>query len=243
MKILLLDIETAPNTAYVWGLYNQNISINQIVETGRVLCWAAKWLGDSAFFQADEREGRYKMLFKMHELLQDADAVVHYNGTKFDIPTLNREFLLQELAPPSPFRQVDLLKTMRKKFKFVSNKLDFITQELNIGAKTKHEGMELWVKCMNGDASAWERMLAYNLNDVLLLERLYDRLLPWISGGVNRGLGIDAAICPKCGSDDLQRRGYVTTPTLRYQRYQCNDCGAWSQDKRSYDGAVLKEAA
>ena len=36
MKILGLDIETAPNTAHVWSLWKQNIAINQIVNTGRV---------------------------------------------------------------------------------------------------------------------------------------------------------------------------------------------------------------
>jgi len=33
MQILLLDIETAPNTAHVWGLWNQNVSLNQLMES------------------------------------------------------------------------------------------------------------------------------------------------------------------------------------------------------------------
>lgn len=242
-KILLLDIETAPNTAYVWGLYDQNIATSQVIETGRVLSWAAKWYGDKAMMYMDERGTRYAMLGKVHNLLDEADAVVHYNGTKFDIPTLNKEFLLEDMPPPSPFRQIDLLKTMRSQFKFVSNKLDFIAQQLGIGSKVKHEGMELWTKCMAGDDEAWEKMRKYNIQDVILLEKLYNKLLPWIKGSVNQGIGVDAAVCPKCGSDDLQRRGFVTTDTLRYQRFQCNDCGAWSQEKRSSDTSVLKEAA
>ena len=33
-RILLLDIETAPNKVYVWGMWNQNIAANQVVEDG-----------------------------------------------------------------------------------------------------------------------------------------------------------------------------------------------------------------
>ena len=31
MKILMIDIEVSPNTAHVWGIYDQNISINQLL--------------------------------------------------------------------------------------------------------------------------------------------------------------------------------------------------------------------
>ena len=99
MKILHLDIETAPNVVYTWGLYNQNISINQIVEPGYTLCWAAKWDDDSqVLFDSVYQSSPKKMLTNMHKLLEKADAVVHYNGKKFDIPTLNREFLLYNLS-------------------------------------------------------------------------------------------------------------------------------------------------
>jgi len=44
-KILFLDIESAPSRVYTWGLFNQNIALNQIEEPGYTLCWAAKWFG------------------------------------------------------------------------------------------------------------------------------------------------------------------------------------------------------
>ncbi|MCI0528756.1 MAG: hypothetical protein L0Y56_15060, partial [Nitrospira sp.] len=46
VRILLLDIETAPNVAHVWGLWNQHVRINQLMASGYVMCWAAKWLGE-----------------------------------------------------------------------------------------------------------------------------------------------------------------------------------------------------
>jgi uncharacterized protein YprB with RNaseH-like and TPR domain len=242
-KILFLDIETAPMTAYVWGLYDQNIAINQIVDTGRVLSFAAKWRGNKTMHYTDERTGRHELLSHVHDLLSQADAVVHYNGTKFDIPTLNKEFVEWGYPPPASFRQIDLLKTARSKFKFPSNKLEYVAKQLDLGSKGKTGGMQLWVDCMNGDELAWKKMEAYNKQDVILLEKLYDKFLPWIQGGINHGIGNPEMVCPKCGSDDLQKRGYAYVDTMAYQRYQCNACGSWCREKSGEVGSFLKEAA
>lgn len=229
MKILLLDIETAPNIAHVWGLWKQNISTNQIIDSGYVLCWAAKWVGeDKIFYSATNHTGHKKMLKLVHKLLDEADAVVHYNGTKFDIPTLNKEFLLYGLPPPSPVKEIDLLKTARARFRFPSNKLDYISQSLGLGKKTKHIGHELWVRCMNNDRSAWKMMKEYNINDVILLEKVYYKLLPWIKGHANFGLhDSESMVCPNCGGDHYGPRGYQYTNSCKYQRYQCKDCKTW----------------
>jgi len=45
-RILVLDIETSPNLAWVWGMWDQNVGINQLVESQTVLCFAARWLGE-----------------------------------------------------------------------------------------------------------------------------------------------------------------------------------------------------
>ena len=37
MKILLLDTETSPNTAFVWGLFNENIPLARLIDTSEVL--------------------------------------------------------------------------------------------------------------------------------------------------------------------------------------------------------------
>lgn len=234
MRILLLDIETAPNTAYVWGLFKQNISISQIVDSSNVLCWAAKWLGeDEVMFDSVVKSGRKRMLKRIHSLLDKCDAVVHYNGTRFDIPTLNKEFLEASMSPPAPYQQIDLLKTARQRFRFPSNKLDYVSRALGIGQKEKHEGFELWIKCMEKDKAAWERMEKYNKQDVVLLEAVYPRFLPWIKNHPNKGLFSDSIVCSSCGSQHLQRRGYNMSAVGKYQRYQCQDCGSWSQQRTS----------
>jgi len=232
MRILLLDIETAPNLVHVWGLWKQNVGLPQILDSGYVLCWAAKWLDEEeVIFSSVHHDGREDMLLQIHTLMDEADAVVHYNGTKFDVPTLNKEFLLEGLTPPSGFKEVDLLKTARSKFRFPSNKLDYISNALGFGKKVKHIGHELWIQCMAGEAVAWKQMKEYNIHDVVLLERVYKKLLPWIKGHANRSLySEDSLVCPSCGGKHYHKRGYQYTQTCKYQRYQCSDCGGWFRD-------------
>lgn len=174
-----------------------------------------------------------KMLRQIHELMSDADAIVTYNGIKFDIPTLNKEFILNNFLPPAPSKQIDLLPTCRRGFRFPSNKLDYVSQALGIGKKVKHEGHELWVQCMAGDNAAWGRMQDYNENDVVLLERLYNKLLPWMDRHPNRSTSGEYPCCPNCGGENLQRRGYAITTTQKYPRYQCKDCGSWVRGNKT----------
>lgn len=230
MKILFLDIETAPNVAMVWGLFNQNISTGHLLNTGYTLSWAASWLGEEdVYFDSVFQSTPRSMVKSIHRMLDEADIVVHYNGTKFDIPTLNREFLLHGLPPPTPYKQVDLLKTMRSRFRLTSNKLDFVCKQLGLEGKTKHTGMDLWQGCMNKDPEAWALMEEYNVNDVIILEEVYHVLLPWIKNHPNMSVYKEDAVCPTCGGKHLQSRGFQVTTAGKYRRYRCNDCGTWSR--------------
>jgi DNA polymerase elongation subunit (family B) len=239
LRILLLDIETAPNEVYVWGLYQQNVAINQIVSSGHILCWAAKWLDektmhfDSIHNHRDQKNPFFLMLHSLHRLLDEADAVVTYNGIKFDIPTINRELLKHDFKPPAPYKNIDLLQHVRRKFRFPSNKLDFVIQDLGIGKKTTHEGQPLWNKCMAGNPTAWKKMQRYNENDVTQMEKLYRRVLGWIDQHPNQATHEEGMCCPNCSSVKYQRRGFALTTTQKYARYQCQECGAWFRGNRT----------
>jgi hypothetical protein len=234
VKILLLDIETAPNLAHVWGLWQQNVGLNQIMEAGYTLCWAAKWLDDERMmFDSLSKSKSKTMLHTIHKLMDEADAIVTYNGIKFDIPTLNKEFVLNGFTPPAPYKNIDLLTVCKSKFRFPSNKLDYVSQALKLGKKVEHEGHELWVQCMAGNKDAWKRMQSYNEQDVLLLEKLYKRILPWIDKHPNRATQEEGVCCPNCSSINYQRRGTHITTTQKYIRYQCQDCGSWFRGHRT----------
>lgn len=239
-KILLIDLETAPLTAYVWGLFDQNVSVDQIVEHGYVLCASWKWLGDGKVRYVQVNGNEKAALKELHNALDSADFVVHYNGTKFDIPTLNREFVLAGMAPPSPVKEIDLLRTVRKKFKFNSNKLDYVCQRLGLGNKVHHKGMALWKECMEGGRAAWAVMKKYNIHDVVLLEKLYKALLPWVHQHPNISLITEGKlVCPKCGSKHRRKKGFQHTATRTYQRYQCSGCGGWFRSVKSEKSATV----
>jgi DNA polymerase elongation subunit (family B) len=234
VNILLLDIETAPNTVHTWGLWKQNIAINQIIASGYVLCWSAKWLGqDKIYFSSVHRSSSVSMLDKIHRMLNKADAVVHYNGQKFDIPTLNKEFVKYKFKPPSNYAQVDLMRTCKKIFRFESNKLDYVCQFLGLGEKIRHAGQELWTNCMAGKEDAWKKMREYNEHDIVLLENLYHKLLPWITNHPNHGAYEDFQCCPNCGGIRYIRQGFKVTKVMKYPRLQCQDCGTWFRSNKA----------
>lgn len=228
MKILLLDIETSPNTAYVWGLFKENIPLARLIDSSETLCWSAKWHGEKeVMFDSILESSPKKMIKRIHKLLNEADVVVHYYGSRFDLPVLNREFLIYGFSPPAPYKSLDLLTTVRRKFKFVSNKLDYVSERLGLGKK--HEtNFQLWVDCMRKDPDAWKIMKQYNIQDVLLLEKLYERLKPWISNHPNIGLyQSNSLVCPTCGGTHHHKRGYAHSQSRVYQRHVCKSCGTW----------------
>ena len=227
MNILHLDIETAPILGYFWGLYGQDIAINQIEETGYTLCWSAKWEGDSEImFYSLYTHSTEEMLKAIWKLLDKADAVVHYNGKKFDIPVLNWEFVQLGLTPPTSYHQIDLYKTVKANFRLPSYKLDYVARELGLGSKVQHKGMDLWKGCMADREADWKVMTRYNKQDVMLLSKLYKKLLPWIKDHPNHALFVDTTrpICPNCGSPKVHKNGVETTKTQKYQRYRCGKC-------------------
>lgn len=233
MRLLLLDIETAPNVAHVWGLWQQNVGLNQLLDSGYVMCWAAKWYGeDEVMFDSVHRSSPKKMLKRIHKLLDECDAVIHYNGKSFDIPTLNKEFLLHKMPPPAPYKQIDLCQVAKSTFRFPSNKLAYIAKALGLTEKRNHRGHELWIGCMNDDPECWVEMEEYNRGDVITLEEVYDRMRPWIRIHPNAGVYDEqtAPVCPTCGSSHLQRRGFARTMVGKYARLQCADCGTWSRE-------------
>ena len=244
MRILAVDIETCPNLVYVWGLWDQNISLSEMVESTEMLCWAAKWLDEEGIeFRSVFHDGRRKMVRRIWKLLDEADVVLHFNGRHFDVPHIQREFLEAGMLPTAPFKQIDLLETVRKQFRFPSNKLAYVSKRLGLEGKVEHEGFGLWLKCMADDPDAWERMKAYNVQDVLLLERMYEKLQPWIPSHPSYASEAGENICPKCGSKKLRAHGTTFLSTGKYQRYVCGHCGGWSRGTKRIDHTEVAQIA
>ena len=232
MKILLLDIETAPHLVAAWGLFDQTITLDLILEPGYTLCWAAKWLGKREVYFDSVHQSRPKaMLKRLHALIEEADAVVTYNGDRFDLPTLHKDFVKHGLDRPLPTASIDLLKTVKNQFRLASNKLDFVLGYFGLGGKKKHKGMSMWLACMRGDERAWKVMERYNKGDVTELEKLYNHLLPWIIHHPNRSVFEGRPVCPQCGGTHIRKAGTQQTAAGKYQRYRCMTCKTPIRDK------------
>jgi hypothetical protein len=228
-RILFLDIETRPATAYVWQLFDVTVSLNQVVDPGGTLCFGAKWQGSNKMiFYSDWQHGHAEMIAQAHRLFEEADAIVTYNGDRFDLPKLQGEFLLADLPPPAPPTSIDVYKAV-KKLGLLSNKLAFVGPLLTEEGKLKHEGMELWTRVINGCPKAQAKMQRYCSQDVRLLEKVYDRVKPYIANHPKLRHG---EVCGACGSTHLQSRGYRKTKSFRIQSLQCQQCGSWQAGKR-----------
>lgn len=243
-RVLLVDVETAPILGHVWSLWEQNVALNQIEKDWHLLSWSAKWLGDPAskIMYQDQRKAKNiendkPLLQDIWKLLDEADVIITQNGKKFDEKKLNARFILSGMAPPSPFKHIDTLEIAKKKFGFTSNKLEYMSGALcPKQKKLAHKafpGHELWKECLAGNLAAWKEMEAYNKQDVIALEAVYNKFLPWHQP-VNLNLYTDAetSAC-NCGSTESKRRGFSYTTGGKYQRYQCLGCGAWSRGKEN----------
>ena len=244
-KVLFYDIETAPNLAYVWGHYDQNV-IRQHREW-YMMCFSYKWEGtqttkvvslpDFDLYDEDPENDR-EVVQALWDLIDEADVVVAHNGDKFDMKKANARFIVHEMGPPAPVQQIDTLKASKRYFKFNSNKLDDLGTHLTLGNKAATGGFALWEGCMNGDEKAWRTMKKYAKQDVNLLADLYYKMRPWMTNHPNRAL-LDGRpdSCPTCGHEFFVRRGYQRTKVAQYANFQCKGCGAYCRERVRSDTA------
>lgn len=235
-NILVFDIETAPITAYTWGLWDQNIGLNQIKSDWHILSWAAKWYeepADKVIYMDNSKVKNIqddKVLVKgLWNVLNQADIVITQNGDKFDIKKFNARAAIHGLPPVGPFKSTDTFKESRKVFSFTSHSLEYMSGVLNTTyKKLKHErypGFELWKAILNGDKRAWTDMKAYCIHDVLTTEELYKKIQGWIKIQNMACFFDDTQVRCRCGSTNIYKKGFVFTDAGKFQGYRCKDCG------------------
>lgn len=219
------DTEFTPNKGFFWGLWDQNIAPSFIEESQRMLCYGVKTYKKPVSV-VDERVGRKEMLTQLRDELTGVDLLVSWNGAKYDTRMANREFVKEGLTPPAPYKEVDLMRIVKQRFAFPSNKLDYVAQELGVGKKVDTGGFGLWKGVMAGDEAAWKKMRRYQKQDVVLLEELFEILKPWIRmpHPVTDKAGL---VCRNCGGTHLQSRGVSKTLQGEYPRFQCMKCSTW----------------
>ena len=236
-RVLVLDIETAPILAHIWGMWQEVRNTQQLLSDWYIMTWAAKWLGsDDIISMSMHSQKGYKpgseddraLVHKLWSLLSEADYVIAHNGDRFDLRKINTRFLAHSMGPPTPYKSIDTLKMAKRSFGFTSNKLDFIAKSLLGEGKLDHSGLVLWQGCLSGNTEDWETMLDYNEKDVDILEKVYLKLRAWDKFHPSFAVHSDKEMlsCTVCGSENVKPTGdTVKTAVGAYLGYVCKECG------------------
>lgn len=242
-RILIYDVETSPLLAYCWGLWNNNVALNQLHTDFHLLSYAAKWLGEDEIFYQDQRyakniEDDSEVMQGLWKLLNEADFVITFNGKKFDQRKVNSRFLVHGMQPPSSYRHIDVLEICKKQFGFVSNKLEFLTNKLCTKyKKSKHakfSGFEMWKACLEGNIEAYDEMMDYNSLDILSLEELYSIVSAWDSKLPVFEVYEDEV----SDMGEWVHEGYVYSNLAKYERFRNTKTG---QYRRGHVNLLSKE--
>lgn len=251
-KIGLIDIETAPLGAQVWGLFDQNVGLNQIEQEWSILSFTFKDLHgkkndllymDTRGNPRDDSE----LVPVLWQIMHDYDFLIAQNGKRFDMRKIRARLILNDMPPPSPIKVLDTLLMARQVAAFTSNKLEWLSTYLAKVHKSKHKdfpGHELWSECLKDNPKAWESMRKYNIPDVLSMQDVYLKLRPWVVGHSNLAVYTDdeELACPVCGSHHVKQDGFSYTNVSKYLRYVCSHCGAWSRSRYTVNTKAKRQA-
>lgn len=247
-KVLVFDIETAPLQAFVFqkSVWKANVGNDQVISEWFMLAWSAKWLYDETVMskrltgEEARTENDYRIVEDLYKLFNEADIIVAHNGDSFDIPNMNTRFIVHGMKPPTPYQTIDTKLVAKKQFGFTHNSLNALGKLFGFDPKIDVD-FELWRRCVAGKEDALREMEVYNIGDVVLLEKVYLKLRPWIKGHPNIGLYSlsDGTVCSNCGSSHITwlPDEYYYTQTNRYPVFVC-ECGAFG---RSRVGDLTKE--
>lgn len=238
-KILIYDLEVTPTLGWTYGLYKTNVI--KVEQNPSIMSISWRWYGENitkheSLATIPRKRGtsaNLALVKLIHSLFNEADIVVAHNANRFDNKVATASFLRYNLAPPSPYKTVDTLAVARNVARFNSNSLNSLGELFGLGSKTKITHGDLWYDCLTGSGKAWKQLKEYNNQDVDLLYAIYERLRPYIKNHPNLGdiTQVDG-VCPKCGSSNLERRGFNMRRNGKVQRYQCRVCGGWTNESK-----------
>lgn len=237
IKRLFFDIETSPNIGLFWEAgYKKNIDYSNIIKERAIICICYKWQGEKIThgLHWDSKQDDKRMLIDFIKIANSADELVGHNGDRFDLAWIRTRCLFHGIDMFPSYTIIDTLKVARSKFRFNSNKLNYIAKFLGIGQKIQTD-FNLWKGIvLEKDKEAMDKMVKYCKNDVILLEKVFSHLSVHIEPktNVNSRLEDGRGNCPECGSNDIriQQTKYVASGYKKVI-YQCKSCYKYHNKK------------
>ena len=233
-KIIIYDLEVSRSVVEGYG-NRWDFKVIKFIRPQELMCYSWKELGEKHvhFVSRHDFKTYHEFVKSLQELLDSADVTIAHNGGSFDDKMANRFFVIEGLTPPKPRKTVDTLREARRYFKFESNKLDDLGQFLGVGRKETVGYADLEDDFMTDSPSrkTTKLMKKYNNQDVLLLEKIYYIMRPYMQNHPNMGdIEQINGVCPKCLSKDLKLEGTHARRNGRVQSYSCGNCGGWCND-------------
>ena len=242
-KIILFDLETLPNlkeALKVWPQLSNYPSLTLRATVSTVICAGYKVLGekkthcinawDFPNWKNDVNDDSL-LISKIYKVLKEADAVVTHNGKRFDWKFLQTRLLFHKMPPLQKTHHIDTKELAKRNMFSFNNKLGYLGEWLVNDKKLENGGWQLWIDVYNNKRKAKKLMTEYCIKDVMLLEKVFNKLKPFAKNIPNYNLwlnnskpGSPERICPNCGSKRLRSRGWTTTKTRAYRRLRCLDC-------------------
>ena len=115
------------------------------------------------------------------QFLQDIgefDRLVTYYGTRYDIPFLRTRCLYWNLdfPPMGTMFHTDMYFTVRNKLRLYRNRLETACDMFGIESKGHRLTPSVWQDAQTGDKKAIDFVLTHNIEDVVSLEALWEKL-------------------------------------------------------------------
>lgn len=178
-RILVWDIETSFNICWSWSLGNRiSLTPDNLIKERAIICIAYKYLGESKVHSIHWNKGNDKELCKKFaKVLEGCTHTLAHNGDNFDSKLFLGRCLYHGVTLKNNPKKIDTLKMARRHFRLNSNKLNYLGQFLGLGQKRDTGGLKTWVDIiMKNSTKALNKMVFYCKGDVILLEKIYNKL-------------------------------------------------------------------
>jgi predicted PolB exonuclease-like 3'-5' exonuclease len=231
---LIWDIETSPCLATVWQPgWRIRVPPENIIQESAIICICYKWEGSKKVESLEWDKGDDKELCERFiDIANQADELIAHNGDKFDLPKFKARCIFHDLDPTPIYKTVDTLVIARRRFKFNSNRLDYLGKYL-FGEGKIHTEYGMWRDILIDNCpKAMAKMVKYCKQDVNLLEKVWKKLEPYHAPKTHVGRlnGEDKWTCPYTGSAEVHSRGRVITAAGNVKfRMRNKETGQWYQ--------------
>lgn len=258
LRTVYFDVEQVPHPEFIWQPY-AGFKVDKSLLLS-VCCWdpnndssptlymlSRKELKDyvacsdivNKWERINERNKIDKGLTElvMNHLNEKSDVIFTWYGARHDMKYMNGKAMYHRLHPCTHTKHIDVYDTAKSKMSVSSNRLGNIARFLGVSPKGDISP-DKWDRTRNGHYPSLLEIGKYNIQDVVTLKEVTDKLQPLIRNHPHFRI-LDkqadhispaerrkylADFCKMCGGTNIIHNGTQLTDKGRAQKYWCNAC-------------------